>query len=67
MKQWIRLFQLNDRSWLEQNLNEFIRDYCVTEIKVWNDENYWYGLVRYGYLEAPTYPKPDSLEVSQDV
>ncbi len=67
MKQWIRLFQLNDRAWLERNLNEFIRDYDVTEIKVWNDQNLWCALVRYSYNVSPTYAKPDSLEVSRDV
>ncbi len=60
MKQWIRLFQLNERSWLEQNLNEFIRDHDVTEIKVWNDHNLWNASVRYSYQESPKYTKQDS-------
>lgn len=66
MKQWIRLFQLNDRGILERNLNEFIRDYWVTKIKVWNNENLWCASVRYGYLEEPKYAKPDSSEAYQD-
>lgn len=57
MKQWIRLFCLSQRSWLEESLNEFIRDHKVTDVKVWNDENCWNALVRYEFEEAPTYNK----------
>lgn len=62
MKKWIRLFSLNDRAWLEQSLNEFIRDHEDCEINVWIHEGIWCAQVRYSFSEAPTYTKPEIPE-----
>ncbi len=64
MKEWIRLFHLNDRSFLEEQLNRFISQEDITDIKVWTDENGWYAQVRYRFQSGPTYSKPDSSEES---
>ena len=50
-KKWIRLFQLSERSWLEENLNKFINEYDDCEIIVWNHEYLWCAQVRYSYPE----------------
>lgn len=65
MKQrWIRLFHLNTREWLEENLNLFLKEYPDCEIRVWNNEHGWYAQCFYSYPEPPTYLKQDSLEDS---
>lgn len=64
MKEWIRLFQINDRSCLEEQLNRFINQNDVTDIKVWTDCNGWYAQVRYRFKESPPYSKPDFSEES---
>ncbi len=63
-QKWIRLFQLNKRCWLEENLNQFLKEYPDSEIKVWNDQNYWYDQVIYSYPEGPSYFKPEISEAS---
>ena len=47
IKEWIALFSLCDRALLQNELNSFIRDHDVIEIKVWNDEGNWNASVRY--------------------
>lgn len=59
-KSWIRLFSINDRSFLEEQLNQFIRDHDVVEIVVWNDISGWYAQVRYSFPESPTYCRPEN-------
>lgn len=60
MKQrWIRLFQNNDRSHLEMNLNLFLKDHPESEIRVWTNEYQWFAQVIYLYTDSPTYSKPE--------
>lgn len=63
-KKWIRLFQLSDRSWLEESLNKFINEHEDCEISVWTHDMFWCAKVRYSYPESPTYSKPPSEEES---
>jgi hypothetical protein len=65
-KKWIRLFQMNDRSILEEQLNRFINEYEDVTIKVWTEQGMWYSEVRYFYKSHPTYSKPETLEVSSE-
>ena len=63
MKQrWIRLFQLSERSWLEESLNLFLRDHPDSEITVWSNESSWCAQVIYSYPDSPTYSKPEEDE-----
>jgi len=58
-KQWIRLFSLSERSWLEESLNKFINEYDVKEIKIIPHQDLWCASVRYEYPDMPTYTKPE--------
>ena len=59
MKQrWIRLLNVCSRELLEQNLNEFLKDYPDSEIRVWTEDNSWFAQVMYSYPDAPTYNEP---------
>lgn len=46
-KEWVLLFQINDRSWLQDELNRAVRDYDIRDIQVWSDEQGWKAMVRY--------------------
>ncbi len=59
MKKFIRLFQNNERSNLEENLNRFINQYDDVEIRTWTDNGLWRAEVRYSFPTAPTYCKPE--------
>lgn len=59
MKEWIRLFQHNDRFLLEETLNRFIQERDVSEIDVWVNQELWFAKVRYKFQNAPTYCKQD--------
>lgn len=63
-KKWIRLFQINERSHLEENLNRFINEYSDCEISVWTENGLWFAFVRYSYDKSPAYSKPDFSEES---
>lgn len=63
MSRWHRLFQLNDREWLEQNLNEFSRDYPDSFVeRVWTDNDIWYAHVSYSKGFQPTYSTQEPSE-----
>jgi hypothetical protein len=55
MKKFIRLFHLNERSWLEEELNKFINEYDDCDIRVWKDDSGWYAQVMYSYPKPPSY------------
>lgn len=65
-KKWIRLFDLCDRSLLEENLNKMISEYGECEIDVWSFNDRWMAKVRYSYSESPQYSKPETSEASSD-
>lgn len=54
-KRWVRLFQINDRSFLEEQLNRFINQYPDSEIKVWTENGIWYAQANYSMGERPFY------------
>lgn len=58
-KQWIRIFALSDRFWLEEELNKFINKYDVKEIKIIPHKDLWYASVRYEYPDMSTDTKPE--------
>lgn len=51
MNSWIALFQFEDRAFLQDNLNQFYRDYDIEETKVWTESGQWYASVIYKYKE----------------
>lgn len=61
-KKWIRIFCLNTREWLEEELNKFINQYDDCEITIQRTNYDWVAYVRYSYPESPTYSKPESKE-----
>lgn len=66
MKQrWIRLFQLTERSHLEENLNLFLKEHPDADIKVWTcGDDMWYAKAMYSYPKSPTYFKTSNEEES---
>lgn len=56
-KKWIRLFQINERNFLEQQLNQFINENDVESIDVWTENDLWFAKVVYRFHEAPSYVK----------
>lgn len=66
-RKWIRLFQINDRSHLEQNLNKLIMCFEDLEILgIWTENGLWFASVRSSFMEQPKYSKPETLEASLD-
>lgn len=61
-KEWVLLFCVNDRAWLQDELNRAVRDYDVTDIKVWADIYSWKGIVRYRGKSPQILVKPTSSE-----
>jgi hypothetical protein len=51
MTKWVALFQFEDRSFLQDNLNQFIRDHKNCEVRVWTDNHMWYAQVMYEYKD----------------
>lgn len=64
-KKYVLLFNLTERSHLQDNLNKIIFDYDDVEIEVWQDVNgWWSAFVRYSgekYI-----PKKDVEEVENE-
>lgn len=58
-RKWIRLFQIHERSFLEEQLNRFVNEYPDSEIRVWTEDDMWYAHASYSMGERPTYPKPE--------
>lgn len=46
-KEWILLFEINERSWLQNELNRAIRDYDVTNIQVSFEDGKYFAILRY--------------------
>jgi hypothetical protein len=60
MQKWIRLFQINERSFLEEQLNRFLSEHKEVEIKVWTEDGMWYAQAIYTFGDRPTYPEASS-------
>jgi hypothetical protein len=61
---WIRLFQINERCFLEEQLNRFMFEHPDSEIKVWTENGMWFAQATYSFEDAPTYSKPENEEES---
>lgn len=54
MKTWVKLFNIIHREDLEMALNQFISEYEVVDIRIWNDgNNWWNASVRYTLSNPP--------------
>ena len=63
-KRWIRLFQINERSFLEEQLNRFVNEYPDSDIRVWTENGMWFAHASYSMGEIPTYFKNETEGLS---